>query len=537
MRSRKKLTIGIVLVGGALVVAALPAIREAYTELRDQRKLDEGRALAGVYCASCHLEPVPDILPKRSWQAVLAYMGYFLGIENIDYLPDDTELVRVNVSAKRGYLLQDGVLPTSPLLSDSDWDALRYYYVETAPADAVPQIGKPPLRWDLPQFRIVQSDYRAQPGVTTLVHVREESGETYIGDSASNTLAVLGGDGQLAFQPRQFGPAMLPVDIEFTDDSAFVASIGDLFAQKPSEARLGRIARLALMEQSIAAADISVIIGDLYRIADMEVVDLNDDGVVDFIVSGFGNRRGSASWFESQSDGGYDEHVLISRPGSVRAQAHDFNGDGFLDIAVLLADAREGLYILLNDGANEFESHTIFETHSAYGHTYFELQDFDADGLLDILAVNGDNVDSDPYNTLKNYHGLRIYLNRGDLRFEEAYFYPLYGAFGARAADFDNDGDLDIAAISFYPDFAAERRESFTYLQNDGGLAFSAYTNEELMGGRWLTLDVGDLDGDGDVDVVLGGAYIPTGMFAYMDEFRELAETGPAVLILKNRRY
>ena len=72
MRSRKKLTIGIVLVGGALVVAALPAIREAYTELRDQRKLAEGRALAGVYCASCHLEPVPDILPKRSWQAVLA---------------------------------------------------------------------------------------------------------------------------------------------------------------------------------------------------------------------------------------------------------------------------------------------------------------------------------------------------------------------------------------------------------------------------------------------------------------------------------
>ncbi len=538
MRSRKKLTIGIVLVGIALVLAAFPVIREAYSDLRDQRKLDEGRALAGVFCASCHLEPAPDILPKRSWKAVLGYMGYFLGIENIDYLADDPELARVNVSAKRDYLLLDGVLlPTSPQLDESDWDALRYYYVETAPADAFPQTGKPPLRWDLPQFRIVQSDYRAQPGVTTLVHVREESGEVYIGDSASNTLAVLGGDGQLAFQPRRFGPAMLPVDIQFTDDSAFVASIGDLFAQTPSEAKLARIARLALTEQSIADAGISVIIADIYRMADMEVVDLNDDGVVDFIVSGFGNRTGSVSWFESRGDGGYDEHVLINRPGSVRAQAHDFNGDGFLDIAVLLADAREGFYILLNDGANGFESHTIFETHAAYGHTYFELQDFDGDGLMDILAVNGDNVDSDPYNTLKNYHGLRIYLNRGDLRFEEAYFYPMYGAFGARAADFDNDGDLDIVAISFYPDFAADRRESFTYLQNDGGLVFSAYTNEELMGGRWMTLDVGDMDGDGDVDVVLGGAYIPTGMFAYMDDFRELAETGPAVLILKNTRY
>ena len=537
MRSRSKLTIGIVLVGIALVVGAFPVIREAVSDLQNQRRLDEGRALAAGHCASCHLEPAPDILPKRSWNAVLGYMGYFLGIENIDYLADDPELARVNVSAKREYLLLEGVLPTSPLLNESDWDALRYYYLETAPADPLPQAGKPPLRWDLPQFSIVQSDYRAQPGVTTLVHVREDSGEAYIGDSASNTLAVLGEDGQLVFQPRQFGRAMLPVDIEFTDDSAFVASIGDLFAQRPSEAKLARIARLALTEQSIAAAGISVIIGDLYRMADMEIVDLNDDGVVDFIVSGFGNRRGSVSWFESQGDGGYDEHVLINLPGSVRAQAHDFNGDGSLDIAVLLADAREGFYILLNDGANEFESHIIFETHSAYGHTYFELQDFDDDGLMDILAVNGDNVDSDPYNTLKNYHGLRIYLNRGDLRFEEAYFYPMYGAFGARAADFDNDGDLDIAAISFYPDFAAERRESFTYLQNDGGLAFSAYTDEVLMGGRWMTLDAGDIDGDGDVDVVLGGAYISTGMFAYMDEFRELAETGPSVLLLKNTRY
>ena len=44
----------------------------------------------------------------------------------------------------------------------------------------------------------------------------------------------------------------------------------------------------------------------------------------------------------------------------------------------------------------------------------------------------------------------------------------MYGAFGARAADFDNDGDLDIAAISFYPDFEIEKRESFVYLQNNG---------------------------------------------------------------------
>jgi hypothetical protein len=47
------------------------------------------------------------------------------------------------------------------------------------------------------------------------------------------------------------------------------------------------------------------------------------------------------------------------------------------------------------------------------------------------MTVNGDNVDSDPYNTLRNYHGVRVFLNEGGLRFRQAYFYPMYGALGA----------------------------------------------------------------------------------------------------------
>ena len=203
-------------------------------------------------------------------------------------------------------------------------------------------------------------------------------------------------------------------------------------------------------------------------------------------------------------------------------------------MTTLMPAAREGFYILINDGKNEFERTTVYETHSAFGHTYFELHDFDGDGLTDIMAVNGDNVDSDPYNTLKNYHGVRIYLNQGKLRFEERFFYPMYGAFNARAADFDDDGDLDIAAISFYPDFGNEKRESFVLLQNDGDLAFSAYTAPELVNGRWMTMDIGDLDGDADVDIVLGGAYIPTGMFAYWDIYLALAESAPSILILES---
>jgi hypothetical protein len=110
----------------------------------------------------------------------------------------------------------------------------------------------------------------------------------------------------------------------------------------------------------------------------------------------------------------------------------------------------------------------------------------------------------------------------------------MYGALGARAADFDNDGDLDIAAISFYPDFANDKRESFVYLQNSGDLQFDAYTSDALNRGRWVTIDAGDLDGDDDIDIILGAGNVQTGMLAYLDLWRELAEKGPAVLVLQN---
>lgn len=518
---------------GALIAIA-PTLQEVLHEKQSAQQLLDGKALSAVYCATCHLEPEPKILPKRSWETVLGYMGYMLGMENIDYLAEHPDFGQDNVKSKRKYLGLENRIPESPLLSDSDWEALRYYYVESASLDALPQADKPSLHRELPQFDIIQSDYHADPAVTTMVHVREETSEVYIGDSAASTLAVLGSDAQLVFKPRHFGRLMMPVDIVFTDDSAYVASIGDLYADNPSSAKLATISRLALVNNGIAEPGISVIIDNLYRMADMEVLDLNGDGVMDFIVCGFGTRQGNVAWFESQADGSYKEHVLINRPGAVKVQVYDFNGDNHLDIAVLLADAREGLYILINDGKNNFESTTVFETHSAYGHTYFELQDFNNDGLMDILTVNGDNVDSDPYNTLKNYHGVRIYLNQGGLRFKESYFYPMYGAFGVKAADFDQDGDLDIAAISFYPDFNVEQRESFVYLENTGGMTFAAHTAPDLVNGRWMTMDIGDLDGDSDIDIVLGAAYIPTGMFAHMELYRSMAESAPSVLVLRN---
>ena len=476
------------------------------------------------------------MLTRRAWNVALTYMGFFLGMHDTRHLDGMPRFVLDYVAGRRQLMARDGVLQPSPALDERDWAAIRRYYLESAPEASLPQVGKPELDWRLPQFSLVESDYVSRPAVTTLVRINTAAHEVIVGDADKRSLAILGADGQLKGRPRQFGPAMMPVDIEFRPGAALVGSIGDLYAALKSEDRPGLIAKIAPYAPGSVDGGTSVVIDGLYRMADMELADLNGDGVEDFIVCGFGANQGSLSWFESQPGGGFTEHLLIDRPGAVRAQVHDFNGDGHLDIAVLLSHAREGFYILLNDGSNAFGPVTVFETHPGYGHTWFELRDFNADGRMDILTVNGDNVDSDPYNTLRNYHGVRVFLNEGGLQFRQAYFYPMYGAFGARAADFDNDGDLDIAAIAFYPDFAADRPESFVYLENLGDLRFEPYSTEALNRGRWMTIDAGDMDGDDDIDIVLGAGHVQVGMLADLVLWRDMAERGPTVMILRNER-
>jgi hypothetical protein len=278
------------------IIALTVILLALYPSANGQDK-ERGRELAGTFCSSCHLQPSPDVLDKRAWNVALAYMGFFLGMTDTSYLADAPQFVREYVAGRMQLMAQDGVIPAGPLIQQQlDWQAIRNYYIDSAPESALPQEGKPELTWQLPQFRIVESDYQSRPAVTTLVRINDEANEAVVGDSRLRSLAVLGADGQLKSEPRQFGPAMLPVDIEFRPGGALVASIGDLYAAQKSEDRPGLIA-------SITPDSTTVLIDGLYRTADMELADLNGDNADDFIVSGFGGNYGSVSWFESQPDG------------------------------------------------------------------------------------------------------------------------------------------------------------------------------------------------------------------------------------------
>ena len=184
------------------------------------------------------------------------------------------------------------------------------------------------------------------------------------------------------------------------------------------------------------------------------------------MVCEFGNLTGALSWMENVGNNRFTRHVLRALPGAIKAYINDYNHDGAPDIWVLFAQGEEGIFLFTNRGNGNFETKEILRFPPSYGSSYFEFADFNKDGYPDIIYTCGDNADFSPI--LKPYHGVYIFLNDGTNQFQQKYFFPINGCYKAMARDFDGDGDLDIATISFFADYDHQPQESFVYLENKG---------------------------------------------------------------------
>ncbi|UWX56041.1 FG-GAP-like repeat-containing protein [Maribacter litopenaei] len=71
--------------------------------------------------------------------------------------------------------------------------------------------------------------------------------------------------------------------------------------------------------------------------------------------------------------------------------------------------------------------------------------------------------------------------------------------------DFDQDGDLDFGILSTFPNYNQSPTYSFVYLENKNPdqFLFEPYRMDSSNLGRWMLMDTGDVDQDGDVDIVL----------------------------------
>lgn len=447
----------------------------------------QGETLAKQYCASCHLFPEPQLLDKKTWQdGVLPNMAMRLGIR----MPGQDPFAGMD-TAEIHLVRSLNVYPEQPLLSQADWQQIVNYYTTQAPNEPLTQQPVAPIQSGLQQFQ-AQPIYIGDTKLpnTSLLKYDNRKGKLYVGDG-SKALYIFNKD--LSLASNWFMPSP-PVDVDFSGGGLpKLLCVGSI---APTQQRNGNFFTFDPSESSTAP---SIRFDTLARPVSVASGDLDGDEKDDALICSFGNYTGRLSWFESYDQ--HKEHVLLEQPGARRAEIVDMNKDGLPDVVALMTQGREELLLFLNKGKRQFEQKILQQFPSVYGTTYFELADFNKDGYPDILLTNGDNWDLSPIK--KYYHGIRILMNDGQNNFKESFFYPSYGAQKAVARDFDLDGDIDIAAISFSDDLL-KTEDGFLLLQNNGNMNFAAFSSPDAAYGKWLTMEVADLDKDGDDDIVIG---------------------------------
>jgi hypothetical protein len=475
-------------------------------ESEDQK----GERLAKQYCGSCHVFPDPNLLPKEIWSKnVLPNMAFRMGLTDL-------------MDAKKFVPIEDlltvvSKLPDQPMVTSEEWQSIVNYFNRNSPAElsSISQI-KPEKITLLEPVKV--KDINGQLPLVTLIKVDTLHNKIFIG-SRNGTLDVF--NNQFEFESSK--ELSSPVShVAFTKNNDLIMSLMGIM--DPNDRPKGQLV-LANPNGEVK----KILVDSIKRPVSFEQADLNSDGLDDFVICAFGNFTGELFISENKGDSLYVRHTISNLPGARNVILTDFNKDGKLDIIALLTQGDEQITYFKNLGDFKFEQKVLLRFPPVYGSSYFEIADFNGDGRVDILYTNGDN--SDLSMIYKPYHGVRIFMQHENGEFKESWFYKMDGASKAMAYDFDMDGDLDIAAISFFSDFENKPDCSFIYFENSD-LKFTPTKLAEAASGRWVVMEIEDIDHDGDKDILLGALDFKSKVPAEL--FNQWSKEQTAVLLLRN---
>jgi hypothetical protein len=315
--------------------------------------------------------------------------------------------------------------------------------------------------------------------------------------------------------------------IDFDGDGARDILVAELGSYLPTNEKVG--AAIWLRGDGKGGFEPVTLVEDVGRVADVQAADFDLDGDLDVVVASFGHHKaGRILVLEtrpSEVDGTYSflRRTMDPRTGAVQVEVADLNGDGLPDFMALLAQEHESVVAFINKGGMVFEPRTVYKApHAAWGSTGMDLVDLDKDGDLDVLVTNGDTMDvpakgqqgeTAPWRFLFPQHGVRWLENQGGYPFVPHDLAQLYGAHSAKAGDMDGDGDLDVVVSAFLPEAPYQMvrvpydLESLIWLEQTTPGNFTRRTLRSIDS-EIPTLDLGDIDGDGDIDVVTGHLYL-----------------------------
>jgi len=428
---------------------------------------------------SCHLLPDPSLLDKKTWtDKVLPNMGCRLGIQTEGYNP-----YGLYGMEEVGELVKNNVYPDLPLVSVKDWTKIMAYFKAYSP-DSIPV---PEIECKvLDQFRVIPFGEKVESPRITLLSYDSSDNRLNVG-MESGLIYSFNGSMDLV---DTVSVGQTPMDMLYYNGDKLVLTLGNMY---PSEMHTGRV--MIINKDKIK----SVLLEKLHRPVHFDFY--NERSGRNIAISEFGYETGSLSMYSFDKGLLLRQADLSMQAGSVKTIVMDVDGDSINDVVSLMAQGDERVIIFKKDKKDHFKPITVLRFPPVHGVCDIDMVDMNADSRPDLIISNGDNAD---YSIMtKPYHGIGIYINKGELNFVPDVFVPYPNILHSEIADFDQDGDQDIAATAFFSHSIKIRYPAFIYFEQAGG-KFVPYTFPQSNYGKWMTIKKADMDMDGDEDIFMG---------------------------------
>ncbi|MDX8384359.1 MAG: FG-GAP-like repeat-containing protein [Ghiorsea sp.] len=222
--------------------------------------------------------------------------------------------------------------------------------------------------------------------------------------------------------------------------------------------------------------------------------DIDQDSNIEILIGGEGDQKGLQVWKFNIQQQDWSLHSSPLEGGIFTAiKFADINNDGWPDIIAARSDNINdgGIFVLLNDGQGGWISGVGPMVKGVF--TGLAVEDINADGNLDIVASRrgGLGTIEEKDENWRQVGGAHIWYGDGNGRWEPEVLPADGDAESITVADVNDDGELDII-LGLY-------QHGIKMWLGDAG----SWKSVQILGhGTWSDIRVGDLDGDGNKELI-----------------------------------